>query len=121
MLKLSHYYGDRVRQLFLAAAFMMAATLPYFSPEIDQPLLMSIMGILVLAIAAGLTSPTYVSSALLNVLVAFAGLFVFESYATSRYQLEGADIFFWANQALALIFLFAFYFGLKTFRGMTKV
>jgi hypothetical protein len=114
---MSHYYGDIVRRLFLIAAFVMAATLPYFSPLIGKPLLMSIVGILVLAVAAGLTSPAYSLSSILNALVAIGAVVVFETYAVQRFSEFGTDVFFLINQALALIFLVAFYFGMKTLRS----
>lgn len=112
-----HYYGDIVRRLFIASAFIMAATLPFFSANIEQPILMSIMGILVLGVAAGLTSPSYASSAIINVLIAIVSVAVFEGYAVVEYKLHGANIFFIANQTMALIFLSALYYGVKTIRG----
>jgi hypothetical protein len=114
---MSHYYGDIVRRLFLIAAFVMAATLPYFSPLIDKPLLMSIVGILVLAVAAGLSSPAYSLTSLLNALVALGAMVVFETYAVQSFTESGTDVFFLINQGLALIFLVAFYFGIKTLRS----
>ncbi len=116
-----HYYGDIIRRLFIIGALVMAATLPFFSPIIDKPILFSIMAILVLSVAAGLTSPTSPASALLNTFITLAGVVVFESYAVSQHKIGGIDKFFVLNQLLALIFIVALYYSIKTLRGMRKV
>ncbi len=112
-----HYYGDAVRRLFLAGAVLMAATLPFFSGDIYEPLPLSLSIIIILIIAAGFTSPRYFLSAAVNVIISAGAVLIFEWYAVQSYiRFGGADNFFWTNQILSLIFLIALYYGVKTVR-----
>ena len=114
-----HYYGDLVRKLFMAAAVVMLVSLPVFSKEIDTSLVLSLMGILLVSLAAGYMSPVSKTSAWFNVLIAAGGLFVFELAAVQAYvPTNGVTSFFLVNQALAVLFLFSLYFGVKTARGI---
>lgn len=114
----AHYYGDEVRQFFLAGAFIMVAALPFVHALIDQPVVFSILAILILVVAAGLTNPKQLSTAILNALIAIAAVIVLELYAISAYGASGiVGLFFWLNQMLAIDFLIALYFAIKTIRG----
>lgn len=117
--KIDHYYGDIVRMLFLVSAMIMLIGLPVVSNYIAIPAIISVVGILVLGLAAGLTNPKQTWDAAINVAVAIVGFVVFESYAVSLYQKLGMDNkFFIANLILGFIFLFAVYFSVKTLRGL---
>jgi hypothetical protein len=119
-LPIRHYYGDSVRKLFVAGALIMAAMLPFFSARVHEPVTLSIIGILVLSVAAGLTSPKQPLTALLDMLIALAAVVIFERYAVGLYsEGEGTSLFFLINQTLAVIFLSALYFATKTLRGMS--
>ncbi|MEK7094472.1 MAG: hypothetical protein AAB903_03995 [Patescibacteria group bacterium] len=112
-----HYYGDTVRRLFVLAALVMVVTLPFFVKQIEQPLIVTIGAILIIGVAAGLTSPRNPWTAMFNILVAVGGVIAFEWRAVEWYARSGdADSFFWITQLLAVIFLLALYFGLKTMR-----
>lgn len=117
---LSHYYGDKVRQLFIAGAIIMAVFLPFFGHEIPSVASVSIVAILVLGVAAGLTSPKRRLTSLLDVLISLGAVVVFERVALEVYNLAGLNLFFVINQALAIIFLVALYYATKTMRGMGK-
>lgn len=114
-----HYYGDRVRTLFIIGALVMVAGLPFVAEDISLPLIVSITGILVVSVAAGITSPQFVWSSILNIFISLYAVVEFEWYAVHWYNNHsGVDFFFVINQVLAMIFLIALYFSVKTFRGV---
>lgn len=93
--------------------------LPAVTNYLSIPAVFSVVGILVLVLAAGLTSPKQIWDAGINVVISVIAFVVFETYAVNAYSEHGMnDKFFVANMALGLIFLFAIYFGVKTFRGL---
>jgi len=118
-LHFSHYYGDTVRILFMAAALVMLVGLPAVGSYIGLPTFFSVIAILGLVLTAGLTNPKQVWEAGLNVGISLVGFLVFESYAVAAYgRFSATDKFFLANLALGFIFLFATYFSVKTWRGL---
>ena len=120
--RILHYYGDTVRQLFVLAALVMVVSLPFFTEEIGQPLIISLVAILLVGMAAGLTSPRHTWTATFNVFISIGGFLTFEDYAVDWYSRYGSTgSFFWTNQLLAVIFLLALYFSLKTFRRAGRV
>lgn len=117
--KVPHYYGDKFRVLLLCAASLMLVALPSVTSEIGMPVMFSIVGILLLVLAAGLTNPQQRWVAGLNTIIATVGFLLFESYAVSVFQEQGAyDRFFITNLVIGFIFLFAVYFSVKTLRFM---
>ncbi|OGY99836.1 MAG: hypothetical protein A2945_02480 [Candidatus Liptonbacteria bacterium RIFCSPLOWO2_01_FULL_52_25] len=113
-----HYYGDRVRKLFLLGALIMVAGLPFLYDVIPLPVPFSILAIFILLAAAGLTNPQQVLTSAVNVALAVLATGAFEYYAVYASQNFGVwSLFFWANEALAVNFLFASYYGIKTLRG----
>ena len=84
--KIKHYYGDTVRRLFILAALVMVATLPFFTRQIPEPLIISLLAILITGAAAGLTSPRHSWTAITNVILAAGGVLVFEYHAGSWYE-----------------------------------
>lgn len=119
--KLSHYYGDTVRFLFLIAAVIMLVMLPTVSQILNIPIIISVVAILILGLAAGFTNPKQKLNALINVFISATGFLIFESTAVWTYQrgitTERLEYFFIANVALGIIFLLALYFSVKTFRA----
>lgn len=115
MIDISHYYGDIIRRLFLGAAALMLITLPFLQNFIPYPVFVSSLAVLILTLCAGLIAPERNWVIFLNVLASGAGVLVFEYYAVTSYS---TDVwFFLTNQALAIIFLVAFYYAVKTARG----
>lgn len=115
---LEHYYGDIVRYLFLAGAVLMLIGLPIFQDYIQFPVLISVCSITVLVIAAGLTNPQQMSSATANFAIAVIGfiIFTYHSVIASGRELP-SDKFLLTNVLLAMVFLFALYFSMKTLRA----
>ncbi len=115
----SHYYGDIVRRCFLFAAIVMLVTIPFFQYIIGFPTNVSIIGILVVSAAAGFTNPRHKQTAFLNAVISAIGLVIFEHYALDAYQKYAFDnMLFLVNQVLAVDFLIALYYSVKTTRGM---
>ncbi len=113
-----HYYGDVVRRLFLLGAFVMALTYPFFCPLVLGPSYVPIMAIIILGIAAGVTNPRQTWVAVLDLLISVFAVALFEYHSVYAYREFSAwDYFFWTNQFLALIFLIALYYSVKTLRG----
>ncbi len=114
-----HYYGDVVRGLFVLGAILMLLTLPIFSAATPFPAPVSLAIIAVLGLAAGFTSPEHKWTASLNLAIALSGVLGFGYHAVRSYALRTpADLFFWINQVLALVFLIALYYSAKTARGL---
>ncbi len=115
----THYYGDLVRKLFLAGAIIMLAGLPFFADLISTPLMVSIFAIVLIGTAAGFMNPKQLWVAILNALIAVGALVVFEMSAVSDFKLYSiGHPLFWIDQVLALLFLVALYYEVKTLRGM---
>lgn len=116
---LTHYYGDIVRKLFFAASILMLAGLPFFSDRLPVSTIESLVVIVTIGFLAGLTNPVEPFPAIVNTLTSAIAVVIFEYYAVVTYQINSAsDTLFLADQALAIIFLFALYFGTKTLRAM---
>lgn len=114
-----HYYGDLVRFLFMLAAIIMLVTLPFLIGKLPVPLYASILAILAIGVLAGITNPLQKWISILNGAISFAALFVFEYYAVNSLTTSGAgNLYFITNQLLALVFLFALYYSIKTIRAM---
>lgn len=119
MKSILHYYGDEVRVYFIIGAVIMLVTLPVLRDLILVPPTVSLIAILIIAVAAGLTNPKHVWAAIINVAISGVALIMFENYAVNAYSQYGfKHLLFITDQILALNFLAALYFSVKTLRGM---
>lgn len=115
--KISHYYGDYVRQIFMGSAALMLVSAPFLAGDIPAALPFEIGGALVIAILGALTNPARQISMLANAIAAGVGIIVYELLALNAFY-SGAMIAFIEREILAIAFLFALYFSLKTLRNM---
>lgn len=114
-----HYYGDAVRFLFMLAAIIMLITLPFLSAELPVPIYIAIMVILATGVLAGITNPLQKWISILNTTISLGALSVFEYYAVNSFiSSHRSSLYFVTNQALAIVFLFALYYSIKTIRAM---
>ncbi|TSC82550.1 MAG: Uncharacterized protein G01um101419_556 [Parcubacteria group bacterium Gr01-1014_19] len=116
-----HYYGDDIRKIFVGVGVVMLLALPFFNNILPVPAFISIISILVISLAAGLTNPRKQWTAIINTIASVIGLAVFEYYAVdaaTRYS-ESSALFF-VNQVIALAFFLALYLSTKTWRGWNK-
>lgn len=116
--RISHYYGDIVRLLFLVASGVMLVGLPAFVGYIHIPTIISVFAMLVLGCAAGFTNPSHPWGSVANVTISVIGFTVFESYAVVAYNTAESFSFLAANLVLGFIFMAAIYFSVKTVRGI---
>ena len=115
--KIAHYYGDFVRQCLVAAAALMLLTAPYYADDLHNELPFEIIGAVVLVALAALTSPWNRTVIIGDAVASGAGLVVFELWALQEYS-PSLLIAFALRQAIAIAFMCAFYFSMKTFRAM---
>lgn len=112
-----HYYGDAVRQLFLAAAALILVSAPFYANLTPFSTMTQVFGALVLAVLAAFTSPRLRLSLLLDACVAGVGLLIYETAAINGYA-SGDLIIFIIRQTISILFLFALYNSIKTLRSM---
>lgn len=113
----SHYYGDFVRIIFIVAAVFMLWGLPRITELFGVPVLLPIAAIAVLGIAAGITNPVRLQSLKINVVVSVVFLIIFAYLSWYSYTNSLGGIIEFSNQVGAILFLFASYFSIKSFRG----
>ena len=115
-----HYYGDNVRKLFVAGAIVMLVTLPVFEGLTSIPAFYYILGMIILGLVAGFTSPAQRWVVVLNLAISVFAIYFFESEAISAFKNCGTGKWTWyflTNQLLAIIFLASLYYSAKTERG----
>lgn len=113
--RVPHYYGDTVRKLFFASGFLMLVTYPFFQERLFVSAYVSIGTILILDIVAGFISPRMKLLSIFESIIALVGCIVFEYTALREFNV--ADLFFWTNQLLAILFFIALYYAVKTARS----
>jgi hypothetical protein len=114
---ITHYYGDRVRRIFLAIAVVLLVGLPFVQEKLTIPVMAAIVMVLVLDYLAALMTPKQKWVSWANALVSTVALVVFEYLAVKAYANHNT-VYFVTNQFLALMFLFAIYLNTKTLRAM---
>lgn len=119
----SHYYGDMTRRLFIGGGALVLFSLPIFNDVFSVNTFFPVFIILFIGLIAGLANPLQKWTHYLSAAISLAGVFLFEWYALTLYgnpphEDWHAALLFWINHILALDFFFAFYFSVKTIRGM---
>ena len=119
---LGHYYGDTVRRLFLAGAVVMLLSIPISGPLLFQNLFVGVIVALVLTLLAGLTNPRQRGVALISAIVSAVAFVLFEMAALQSFSMYNANtLLFFLQQILALNFLLALYFSIKSWRGIARL
>jgi hypothetical protein len=113
----SHYYGDIVRIIFVIGAGVMLWGMPRITEIFQVSVLFPIIAIAILGIAAGITNPVQLFSLRLNVVVSLLFLIVFAYLAWYAYVHHIDSTIELTNQVMAIMFLAASYFSIKSFRG----
>jgi len=112
-----HYYGTYVRQLSLCGAALMLMTSPLYAEALRTEIPFEIVAAIIIVGLAAYTNPLkrwiFVADAV------FAGsiTLVYAYWALYEYQ-SSSLLAFVLRIAIAIIFLFAFYFSIKTLRSM---
>jgi hypothetical protein len=117
--KPAHYYGDVVRSSFLAIGIVLAVTILVDIQLITVYLVVGVVGILALVVLAGMTNPRSPRLIQSEALISGIGFVFFEYMAIAAFHASQtfADPVFFLRQLLAVLFLIALYFGVKSVRG----
>lgn len=111
-----HYYGDAVRQLFVVAAVLMLVGAPFYADSLRVELPFEIVGAVILVALAALANPYKKFVFFVGAIAAGVGLVIYEIWALYTY-FESTWLQFILREAIAIIFLVAFYFNMKTVRA----
>lgn len=115
-----HYYGDRVRQLFIATAALSFVCMPLWGALVPFVGIFPQLGAaLLLVLLAGLTSARNQLVMIANATIASISILLLES-AAILLQNKGAHAqeLFYARELAVLLMLGALYFSVKTVRAM---
>jgi hypothetical protein len=114
---LSHYYGDVARQIMLGAVALMMFAAPFYSDSLSVQFPFEVASGLCIVAFAALTNPVNKGILLVDTLLNGALAAIFGMWALSGYGTANL-LAFVLRDCLAIFFIFAFYFSLKTLRAM---
>lgn len=118
--RIAHYYGDTVRKLMLATAIAILVGAPFYATDLRTELPFDIVGALILICFAAFTSPRSRTMMVANTVAAGVGMVLFELWALTAYG-EVPPVVVAIRQAIAVVFVFAFYFAGKSLRHMNQM
>lgn len=115
-----HYYGDTVRQLFIATAVLSFIVVPLWGDLLPfVGVVPQVAAALLLVLLAGFTSAHNQLVMIANATVSGVSVLLIESTAIAlRGQGEHASALFYAREAAVLLLIAALYFSIKTIRAM---
>lgn len=111
-----HYYGDYVRILFVCAAAAMLIGVPFYGNWLHLELPFVVVGAAILVALAAISNPYRKSIHFANSVAAGVGMVLYEIWALYAYA-ESTWLQFSLRQLIAILFLVAFYFSMKTVRA----
>lgn len=119
--KMLHYHGDEARVIFIVGAIVLIVAQ---STGANLPISTfgSVVGAIVLVIAAGITNPGQFGIHWFNAFLSIVGVLVFGTSAVAHYR-AGMSVFdpsFTYTEAISLLSLFALYFTTRTIRGLSQ-
>src|SRR3989344_7448789 len=79
-----HYYGDIVRELFVAVAALIVVGAPFYADTLSTELPYEIAAALILAGLAALVNPHNKPFLIANAVAAGVGLLIYENWALSK-------------------------------------
>lgn len=115
--RIPHYYGDIARQIMLGAVAIMMLSAPFYSDSLQAEFPFEIVAAIILVAFAALTNPIKRSIVLIDAMLTGAAAATFALWAFLGYG-QVDSVAFMLRDVIALLFLFAFYFSLKTLRAM---
>lgn len=111
-----HYYGDVSRQCLLGAVALLLLASPLYGDNVRIEFPFEIAGALVIVAFAAFTNPHLRWACMGDAAVSGAGLALYAGWAFFEYD-SISPLALVLRLAIALIFLFAFYFSMKTVRS----
>ncbi|MBY0539257.1 hypothetical protein K2P56_02375 [Patescibacteria group bacterium] len=112
-----HYYGDSVRNMFIASAVIYAIALPLFGSLLPLSVYVGIGIVLLLVFLAGITNPHSQILMFINAGVAGIGVYLMQTAAISGFGVDSTALFV-LRQMVVILLLIAFYDAVKTARNM---
>lgn len=113
----AHYYGDFVRDFFLGGTVVMLLSAPFYADELRTELPLEVLAAVVLVALAAMTNPWKKSILVADAIAAGVMTVVYQIWALNGYDAAGNTAFVF-REAVSIIFMFAFYFSVKTVRAM---
>jgi hypothetical protein len=113
---IAHYWGNVVRQLLLGAAVLMIFASPLYGDSLQLEFPFEIVGALAIVACAALISPHSRYALMGSSIVSGTGAVVYGTWGILEYDTVN-PVAFVLRIAVAIVFLFAFYFSLKTVRA----
>ena len=113
-----HYYGDSVRQLLVGASTLMIVASPFYSDALGLQFPFIIVGALLSASLAALMNPRDQRVSLGSAVLSGSGLAIYTMWGMAGYDTIN-PIAFVLRLAIGVVFLFAFYFSMKTLRAFS--
>lgn len=116
-----HYYGDIVRGCFIMAGCILLAIVLIDRRFLEFYLVLGTLGVLIMVILAGLTSPRTFWVLVSEAIIAGFGFITFEYLAVVAYiHTESLiDPIFLLRQLLSVLFLVTLYYSVKSIRWHT--
>ncbi len=111
-----HYYGDYSRQLLIAAAALILVAAPIYGNNLRVEFPFIVLGSLIMVALAALTNPRDMWVSAGSSIISGVGVLTYGTWGISEYDVSG-PITFILRLTIAIVFLFAFYFSLKTVRS----
>jgi hypothetical protein len=117
---IDHYYGNIVRACFIIASFMLLGTILIDWRLLNFYLLVGVVGIVVLIVLAGLTNPKSLKVLNIEAGVSAFGFIFFEYAAIIAFETvqDFSNLTFLFRQILAILFLVALYYSIKSIRWL---
>ncbi|MEK7133944.1 MAG: hypothetical protein AAB804_02640 [Patescibacteria group bacterium] len=111
-----HYYGDAARQLMLGAAALMLIASPLYGNSLRLEFPFIVVGALIAATFAALTNPRDLWVSVGDAVVSGVGVVAYATWGIFEYDVIN-PIAFVLRLVVGVLFLFAFYFSMKTVRA----
>lgn len=117
-----HYYGDIVRGCFMVSGFILLLANLFDQEFLGFYLVVGVIGVLIIVILAGLTSPRKKKVLIAETIIAGLGFVIFEYLAIGAYQHINTvyDLVFILRQTLAILFLVTLYYSVKNIRWVRQ-
>jgi len=113
----SHYYGDLVRQFLLGGAVVMLLGAPFYGDALRAELPFEVVAAVIFVGLAAITNPWKKSILTADAIAAGVVTVVYQIWALNGYG-DASYTAFVLREAVSIIFMFAFYFSVKTVRAM---
>jgi len=115
--RVSHYYGDTTRQIFVALAAFAILAAPFYADDLQAQLPLIVVMTVGLVACAAFTSPRSRTMIFIDAAVCVVGLIFFELWALSAWE-RVSYLTFFLREIAALLFLFGLYYSGKSWRAV---